>query len=200
MGIVAAWALSTMAWANSTALGGLLAAGLSPAEPDLRGPSYVAPAFTFGGEFWAIFGGETHTGRRGRRRTTPSNQRAGLVGVFSTHRGFEQRVGALEGGGGIGLGGQWGQHDLYGTIWSGIGFGTYQKTDGFESYRTYGPWLYPRMALGLMPAEGLSLEVGPYASLILPVISQQQNGGTSGLYLGHVGLSLSVLIGQGSPE
>ncbi|HHO51249.1 MAG TPA: hypothetical protein ENK18_10345 [Deltaproteobacteria bacterium] len=199
MGIVTMSAWLGTAWANSTALGGLLAAGLSPAEPDLRGPSYVAPALTLGGELWAIFGGETRTGRRGRTRTTPSNQRAGVVAVFSSHQGFEQRVGALEGGGGVGLGGQWGNHDVYGTIWSGIGVGTYQKTDGFESYRTYGPWLYPRMALGWIPADGLTLEVGPYASLILPAISQQQNGGTSGVYLGHVGLSLSILVGQGSP-
>jgi hypothetical protein len=186
-------ALVAAAWGQDRAAVGVgVGGGISPMEPafgDVPGPG---AAVTLGVEVWGI-----------TERERPS-RRYGVVcaGGFN-QGGRDLRTVAQQGGCGAAFGAQWGR-GLYLTAWSAVGVGTYSlldvRPDGRDlRYTSVGPWVRPKIALGIAPASGLAVEAGPYASIVVPLATEFHNAVPSGRYLGQVGLEVTVLVGSPSP-
>ncbi|MEQ1505282.1 MAG: hypothetical protein ABMB14_23830 [Myxococcota bacterium] len=190
------------------AIGVGVGGGISPFEPTFTGLPGPAASITFDLEAWALTGGEDRVGRRGRTYRTPDHQRIGLVCAGGFNEGRDLQTVAQHGGCGLGLGGQWGG-PVYFTAWTVGGFGAYNLVEvdpspaapgGFERfYTSVGPWIRPKVAVGLGPVAGLAFEFGPYASIVVPLGTEFHNGTPYGRYLGQFGFELTTLIGSTTP-
>ena len=144
-----------------------------------------------------LFAPEAHAGRfavgmlgaSGVSPITPSWQRVGPAGVA---------CGGLVG---------WhltGGHDYAGdhgkVMHLAVGLSAYQKAGPEPSaYAAYGPFAKPELALGLALPPGISGELGAYAVLAPPLVHHLQGSIPQGVFAGHVGLELTLLVGAASP-
>lgn len=202
--------LTMLAWMavagaqDRVAVGVGVGGGISPFEPVFGTASGPVGTVTLDVEAWAITGGEDRVGKRGRTHRTPDHRRLGAVCAGGFNQGRVLRSPAQQGGCGFAFGGQWGGTG-YLTAWTAVGLGAYTLLDlppgGREQqYTSFGPWIRPKIALALAPAFGLAFEVGPYASIVVPLSTTFHNAIPNGRYVGQVGLELTTLIGSTTPK
>lgn len=181
------------AHAGRFAAGVIGASGVNPIEP---GWQRVGPAGTLCGGFvgWHLTGGYDYAGERGKVMHTPDDERWGVVGQLCPSAG-----GGTSGALGAAYGRQWGG-PLYATTHVAVGLSAYHKGGpGGSSYAAYAPFAKPQLALGLSLPPGVSAELGAYAVLAPPLVHHVQGETPSGLFVGHAGLELTLLVGAASP-
>ena len=206
--MIAALFLSALAFGGKDVREGAgvgISGGLSPVEPAFFGTPRPYPSFAAHSMMMMVRGGSSRRGRRGRLRRTPSHQRIGAVfevGTSPTLQGIDDSNRA-HGGGGLLVGGQWGLGDLYLTTSVGVGLGVYHQwltTPGREhAVTTTGPWLRPRLAIGIPLGKESQLEVGPSLSTVIPMHTSHKNGRPQGHYLGQASLDVTLILGSVGP-
>lgn len=178
------------------ALGVSGATGISPVEPtwSQRGPGSAAVGCV-GLAGWWITGGHDYAGSRGEVLRTSDDTRWGLAGSLCP-----TSSGALSGGAGVSYGRQWGGQ-LYVTSNLTAGLSAYGKDGpGATDYTAFAPYAKPELALGLALPPGMSVEVGPYLWVAPPLLQLASETRPLGMYVGHVGLEITVLAGSTSPQ
>ncbi len=181
------------AHAGRFAVGMLGASGVSPITPSWQrvGPAGVACGGLVG---WHLTGGHDYAGDHGKVMHTADEQRWGVLGQLCSTAG-----GGAASALGIAYGRQWGG-PLYATTHLAVGLSAYQKAGPEPSaYAAYGPFAKPELALGLALPPGISGELGAYAVLAPPLVHHLQGSIPQGVFAGHVGLELTLLVGAASP-
>jgi hypothetical protein len=189
------WTSDALAGSGRVALGLSGTSGINPIEPTwqrpMAGPSAIG---CLGFDGWWLTGGHTYAGPRGEVRRTPDDERWGINTQVCPTSG---------GGAGMGIGG------TYGRQWGGALYVTLHNTAGISffgkqgpkdnGYMAIAPYVKPELAMGLSVPPGMSVEVGPYAWIAPPLV-QAAREAPAGMYVGHFGLEVSVLLGAASPQ
>ena len=86
----------------------------------------------------------------------------------------------------------------------GLGIGSYHQwlTTPERTYTvtTFGPWLRPKLAIGIPLGPETALEVGPSLSTVIPMQTSRHNRTPQGHYLGQVSLDVTFYVGSVSPK
>jgi hypothetical protein len=174
------------------------ASGFSPSEPTWapRGPrgSSAAAVGCLGVTGWWITGGRDFVGGAGRVDRSPDDRRWGASATVCPTTG-----GALLGTAGVAYGQQYGS-TLYASPMIAAGIAGLRKGGPDDArFRSFTPFVEPKLAFGLALPPGVSLEAGPYL-MLAPMLARVVRGeAPRGVFWGQVGFELTVLAGAGSP-
>lgn len=170
--------------------------GISPIEPTWsRARPASAAVGCVGLTGWWVTGGHEYAGPRGEVLRTSDDVRWGLASTLCP-----TASGGISGGGGASYGRQWGGQ-LYVTTNLTVGVSAYTKDGaGPRRYSALAPYAKPTLAVGLALPPGMSVEAGPYAWIAPPLLQAATNERPAGMFVGHVGLEATVLIGAASPQ
>ena len=172
------------------------ASGISPIEPTWSRSGPVSAAVgCVGVTGWWITGGHEYAGSRGQVLRTPDDTRLGIASSICP-----TSSGGLSGGLGAAYGRQWGGA-LYVTTNIAAGVSAYAKDGpGATDYTAFAPYAKPELAVGFALPPGLSVEAGPYLWVAPPLLQLASEERPLGMYVGHFGLEITVLVGAASPQ